>query len=70
MKVVRDWRHIWTYFSTQAMALAVTAQVAWANIPPDLRDAVPREWVAYGTAGLLALGIVGRFVKQKDMDSV
>lgn len=70
MKVVRDWRHIWSYFSTQAMALAVAGQVAWANIPPDLRESIPRDWMAYGTAVLLVLGILGRFVKQKDMDHV
>lgn len=70
MKLVRDWRHVWSYFSTQAMAIAGAVQMTWVTLPDDMRGSIPTEWVSYGTAALLALGVAGRFVKQKDMDHV
>lgn len=66
MKLVSDWRQTWRYYSTQAMALGAAVQLAWAELPEDLRAAVPADWVSYGTAALLALGVLGRLVKQAD----
>lgn len=64
MRLVDDARRAWRWFSVQAMALAVAGQVAWANMPGDLKASVPPNLVTYGTIGLLVLGILGRLVKQ------
>lgn len=64
MKLVSDWKKTWSYYSTQAMAAAGATQVAWVSLPTDLRASIPGEWVTYGTAAVLVLGIIGRLVKQ------
>lgn len=66
MKLVSDWKRAWRWFSMQAMALAVAGQTAWLNIPPDLKQSIPEDFVTYGTVGLLVLGMVGRIAAQGD----
>lgn len=64
MKLVDNAGKAWTWFSVQAMALAGALQGAWLAMPPDLQARVPAEWVDALTMAILALGIVGRVVKQ------
>lgn len=64
MKLVTDWRSAPKWFSTQAMVLAGAINAAWLAIPPEMQASIPQEWVAYGTAGLLVLGTIGRVVDQ------
>ncbi len=66
MKLVSDWRQAWRYYSTQVMAFAATVQLTWAQLPDDLKAPVPSHWVSYGTAALLAAGVMGRLVSQGD----
>lgn len=63
-KLVDDWRRAWRWFSMQCMTLAGVVQGAWAAMPDDMRDSVPPNAVTILTISLLALGIVGRLVKQ------
>lgn len=65
MKLVDDARRAWRWFSMQCMAGAVAVQGAWELIPADLKSGIPPKAVTYITLGLLAMGIVGRLVKQK-----
>jgi hypothetical protein len=64
MQLVDNARKAWRWFSVQAMALAAAGQIAWMNIPADLKASVPPNLVTYGTVVLLVLGIVGRLVAQ------
>lgn len=64
MKLVSDWRRIWRYYSTQAMAIAATVQLTWAQLPDDMRASVPPHIVSYATGALLVLGVIGRLVDQ------
>lgn len=64
MKLVSDWRRVWRYYSTQAMAIAATVQLTWAQLPDDMRASVPTHLVSYATGALLVLGVVGRMVSQ------
>lgn len=68
MKLVRDWRHTWKYFSTQAMALGAAVQVTWVNLPDDMKAHIPSDWVAYATTLLLSIGVMGRMISQRDAE--
>lgn len=63
-KLVEDWKQSWKWFSTQAMALAVAIQGAWMFIPEDMKQSLPKDLIGYATMALLALGVIGRVVKQ------
>lgn len=64
MKLVEDAKKAWSWFSVQAMAIAITIQGTWELIPKDMRESIPTQYVSWLTMGLLAMGIVGRLVKQ------
>lgn len=66
MRLVRDWRQTWRYYSTQAMVFAGSIHIAWASIPDDMRASVPSDWVSYATIATLILGVAGRLVSQAD----
>jgi hypothetical protein len=64
MKLVKDARSAWRWWSVQSMALAVAVQGAWQMLPPDLAARVP-DWIGTAaTVAILVLGIVGRLVDQ------
>jgi len=64
MKLVPNARRAWRWFSVQALALAGLIPVAWASVPLEWQQAVPKDWMAYGAAFVAVLGIVGRLVDQ------
>ena len=65
MKLIDNAGKSWRMVSMQAMVAAGAVQLAWESLPPSLLASVPPEIVRYVTLGLLALGIVGRLVKQE-----
>ena len=64
MKLVRNARQAWKWFSVQAMAASAALQGAWLAMPVDLKTVVPDAWVTGAAVGLLVLGVVGRLVDQ------
>ena len=64
MKLVKDARKSWRWFSVQAMTLQGAAAGAWLAVPDDLRIAVPSEWLAAAAIALTGLGIAGRLLDQ------
>lgn len=64
MKLIPEWRKAWRMVSMQAMTLAGAIQGAWLYLPDDLRSAVDPKLMHGVTLALLALGVVGRIVKQ------
>lgn len=64
MKLVDDWKRAWRWFCMHAMAAALAIQGAWLAIPQDMQQFLHPEVTHAITAILLALGIVGRLVKQ------
>lgn len=64
MRLVKDWRKAWTWFSVQSMAVSTTLLAAWAALPDDLKGGIPPRVVTGVAAGVLALGIAGRLVQQ------
>jgi len=68
MKLVKDARKAWRWFSVQAMALQGAAAGAWLAVPDDMRVAVPSEWLAACAVVLTVLGVAGRLVDQNGTD--
>ena len=66
MKLVPNARRAWRWFSVRAMALSGAAPAAWLAVPPDMRNAVPAEWLAITAIVLAVAGIIGRLVDQGD----
>ena len=68
MRLVKDWRKAWRYFSVQAMALQGAVAGAWLVVPDDMKAAVPAEWLAACAVVLTVLGVAGRLVDQNGTD--
>ena len=61
VKVVPGWRHSWRWLSVQANVAAQCVLAGWVF----LRDQPLPQWVMVLVWAILAVGFVGRFVKQK-----
>ena len=68
MKLIDNWRQAWRFVSVQAMALALTLQGVWINLPDDLRAHIPDKVALSVTAGILVLGLIGRQFQQRGAD--
>jgi hypothetical protein len=64
MRLIDNVRDAWRFFSMQAMAAALTLHGLWMTLPDDLRASVPPSLVQWITLVILALGMVGRTIKQ------
>ena len=69
MRLVKDARRAWRWFSMQAMALQVAAIGSWLSVPDDLRAAVPPDWLAVGALVLTGMGMIGRVIDQGGDDA-
>lgn len=67
MKLVSDWKDFWKWHSTHAMAIAAAIPIAWEQLPPDLKSAIPDDWMPWIASGILLAGIVGRLRNQSDV---
>ena len=68
MKLIDNWRQAWRFVSVQAMALALTLQGEWINLPDDQRAHIPDKVALSITAGILVLGLIGRLFQQRGAD--
>lgn len=64
MKLVDDWKSAWRWFSMHALVLAGVIPTVWAELPPDLKAAIPAGAMGSITAVIAACGVVGRLVNQ------
>lgn len=64
LEIIPDWRHAWKWVSVNCMALTLAIDGSWLAIPQDMRDHLPNHIASLITVALMALGILGRFVKQ------
>ena len=70
MKLIENWRSAWRMVSVQAMTFAGAVQGAWVCLPDDMRASVDPRMLHGVTLGLLAIGIIGRLVKQEKVSGV
>lgn len=68
MRLVDDARTAWRWFSMWAMGVPAAVAAAWLVIPDRLQavilEQIPPKQMAWALMIVLALGIVGRLVKQ------
>lgn len=64
MKLVKDAREAWRWFSVQAMVLQGAVASSWLFVPDDMRAAVPAEWLAVAAIALTVMGVAGRIIDQ------
>ncbi len=81
MQLIENWRQGWKFWSVQLGALAAALlafgvtfpdQVfeLWALLPGEARALVPQDWVQKITLFLIVIGIVAKFIKQKNLKPV
>lgn len=65
--LIPHWRHAYKFFSIQSAALQAAVLVGWAQMPDDLKQALP-SWLLPLLAGfVLAVGVIGRMTKQPNV---
>lgn len=69
LELVDDFKDCWKWLSTQCMTLAAAIQGAWLYIPDDMKQDLPHNILTGATIFLLALGVIGRLVKQGKTDA-
>jgi hypothetical protein len=67
MKLVENAKSWYKMFSIQAQIAAGSILGSWSLIPEDLKQHLPQNIVIGIAVGLLALGVVGRLVKQNNI---
>lgn len=64
---VPHWRLVTHFFSVRALALQTAMLVAWAQMPDDLKNALP-HWLLPAIGGfVLFVGTLGAMFNQKDL---
>ena len=66
MKLVKDARKAWRWFSVQALAALAILPVVWVQLPPDVQAMMPDAWRPWVMVALAVGGIAGRLIKQGD----
>jgi len=62
-----DWRNFRKFLSIKAIALASALQLAWPQIPDDMKATLPPHMVQYITLALLAVVVYGVMTKQEGL---
>ena len=68
MKLVKDARKAWRWFSVQAMAALALLPIIWMQLPPDAQAMVPDAWRPWIMVAVAIGGIAGRLIKQGDAE--
>ena len=69
MRLVKDARKAWRWFSVQLALLGAAVELAWRALPPDLIGGVP-DWAQSVVTVLIFGGVVaGRLIDQGGDDA-
>lgn len=64
MRLVKDWRKAWRWYSTQALVAVAAIPQVWATLPPELRLAIPEDWMRWVVTAVAIGGLIGRLIDQ------
>ena len=68
MKLVENAGSWWKMFSMQAQVINTALLVSWQTLPTTLQTILPVQYLLVIAVGLLVLGMIGRMVKQDNVD--
>jgi hypothetical protein len=68
MKLVENAKNWYKMFSIQAQLAAGSILGSWSLIPEDLKQNLPQNIVIGVAVGLLVLGVLGRLIKQDNVE--
>ena len=68
MKLVKDARKAWRWFSVQLAGVLIVLPQAWEYMPADAKSWVPDEWKPVVVSALGIAIIAGRLVAQDGTD--
>lgn len=66
MKLVDNAKNAWKWFSVQALAISGAMPLVWLNIPDEMRNTIPPDYVMLATCVMAVLGLIGRVVDQRN----
>lgn len=69
IRLIKNWRDIWRWYSTHGMALAVALLAAWAALPEKMQDAFSPLELKISAIALILLGLGGRLIDQTKKDA-
>ena len=69
MKLIENAKNWYKMFSIQAQLAAGSILGSWSLIPEDLKQNLPQNVVIGVAVGLLVLGVIGRLIKQDNVES-
>ncbi len=64
MKVIKDWRSAWKWYSVNCPALAAALLASWALLPQAMQDAFSPLELKVAAITLIVMGVGGRFIDQ------
>jgi len=70
MRLIDNASSWWKMFSMQAQALNTALLVSWQALPSTLQTILPVSYLLTIAVVLLILGMVGRMVKQENINAV
>lgn len=65
MKLVRNARRWWRWYSTQIFVVIAAFPAVWMNLPTDAKAMIPDVWEPWIVSGLAVAGLVARLVNQE-----
>ena len=69
IRLTEDWKAAHKWFSTHAMLWASVIQIAYMELPDELKASISPKVIAWITSSILILGIAGRVIKQGETDA-
>ena len=65
LRLVPDWKTSMRWWSVRLSLLNVALLQVWMELPPDLKSAIPPNWMATAASVLALLAVAGRVVAQE-----
>lgn len=65
LKLVPDWKASLRWWSVRLSLLNVALLQVWMELPPDLKSAIPPNWMAMAASALALLAVAGRVLAQE-----
>ena len=70
MTLVENASSWWKMFSMQAQVINTALLVSWQTLPTTLQTILPVEYLLVISVILLVLGMIGRMVKQDNINDI